>query len=152
MIRIPVPDFKSGSHLKKQLQGDMSPKGWERLIEDCSFGGQYEIAAYSEFMPPIRLGCRPYGGKVESFFSEQDPAGWPVTEFEELFELRPGLENIAHQVLGALSHLVRGKPAKRLAKNKLINNPYWPSELSKEAGTLRHERFVVILPDRRAHV
>jgi hypothetical protein len=126
----------------------MSLTGWEALVETCSFRreGQYPIAAYSEFMPPVRLGCRPYGGKVEVFFHEEDPLGFPVTEFEEAFELRPGLENIAHQVLGALLHLIRGEPAERLAKNKLVNNPYWPPELARQAGTLRHERFVVILP------
>ena len=126
----------------------MSLRGWEALVETCSFRGegQYPIPAYSEFMPPVRLGCRPYGGKVDGFFSEEDPLGFPVTEFEEAFELRPGLENIAHQVLGALLHLVRGEPAERLAKNKLVNNPYWPPELARQVGTLRHERFVVILP------
>ncbi len=124
-------------------------RGWKSLAGTCSFGvqGQYPIPAYSEFMPPAYLGCRPYGGKVDPlFFQEQDPFGWPVTEFEEHFELRPGLENIAHQVMGALIHLVRGEPAERLAKNKLVNNPYWPPELAKQAGTLRHERFVLILP------
>jgi len=126
----------------------MSLRGWKALVETCSFRreGQYPIAAYSEFMPPVRLGCRPYGGKVDGFFSEEDPLGFPVTEFEEAFELRPGLENIAHQVLGALLHVVRGEPAERLAKNKLVNNPYWPPELARHVGTLRHERFVVILP------
>ena len=124
----------------------MPSKGWKRLVEACSFKGEYEIAAYSEYMPPIRLGCRPFGGKGDGFFSKRDPMGWPVTEFEEAFELRPGLENIAHQVLGGLIHLVRGEPVEGLAKNKLTNNPYWPPELARRAGTLRHERFVVILP------
>ena len=126
----------------------MSLRGWKALVETCSFRGegQYSIPAYSEFMPPVRLGCRPYGGKGDGFFSEEDPQGFPVTEFEEAFELRPGFENIAQQVLGSLLHLVRGEPAERLAKNKLVNNPYWPPELARQAGALRHERFVVILP------
>ncbi len=126
----------------------MSLRGWQVLAKTCKFGGkrQYPIAAYSEFMPPVRLGCRPDSGKVDGFFSEEDPLGFPVTEFEEAFELRPGLENIAHQVLGALHHMVRGEPAERLAKNKLVNNPYWPPELAQRVGALRHEPFVVILP------
>ncbi len=121
---------------------------WKALVETCSFRGQgqYPIAAYSEFMPPVRLGYRPYGGKSDGFFCEEDPLGFPVTEFEEAFQLRPGLENIAHQVLGALLHLVHGEPAERLAKNKLADNPYWPSELARQVGTLSRERFVVILP------
>jgi hypothetical protein len=97
-------------------------------------------------MPPVRLGCRPYRGKRDGLFREEDPLGFPVTEFEEAFELRPGLENIARQVLGALHHMVRGEPAEGLAKNKLVNNPYWPPELVRRGGALRHERFVVILP------
>jgi hypothetical protein len=126
----------------------MSLRGWEVLVETCKLRGkrQYPIAAYSEFMPPVRLGCRPYSGKVDGFFCEEDPLGFPVTEFEEAFELRPGLENIARQVLGALLHLVQGEPAERLSKNKLVNNPYWPPELARQARELRHERFVVILP------
>ncbi len=126
----------------------MSVRSWEVLVETCKFRGerQYPIEAYSEFMPPVRLGCRPYSGKVDDFFSEKEPLGFPVTEFEEAFELCPGLENIAHQVLGSLLHLVGGEPAERLAKNKLVNNPYWPPELARHGRTLRHERFVVILP------
>jgi len=126
----------------------MALQGWKLLVEGCSFKGpgQYPIPAYSEFMPPVRLGCRPYGGKFDGFFSEEDPVGFPVTEFEEAFELRPGLENVAQQVLGALNHLVRGEPAEGLSKGKLANNPYWPPELAAQAGKLKHERFVLILP------
>jgi len=126
----------------------MALGGWKHLIGTCSFKGQgqYPIPAYSEFMPPVRLGCRPYGGKLDGFFSADDPEGFSITEFEEAFELRPGLENIAHQVLGALIHLVRGEPAEGLSKRKLVDNPYWPPELAAQAGKLRHERFVMILP------
>ncbi len=126
----------------------MPLKGWKQLIETCAFRGQgqYPISAYSEFMPPVRLGCRPYGGKLDGIFSEDDPVGFPITEFEEAFELRPGLENIAHQVLGALIHLVRGEPAEGLSKKTLIDNPYWPPELASQAGKVKHENFVLMLP------
>ena len=97
-------------------------------------------------MPPVRLGCRPYGGKPDGFFSEDDPFGFPVTEFEEAFDLGPGLENVARQVLGPLVHLVRGGPGRGIARNKLIGKLYWPPELAGEAGRLGHERFVLILP------
>ena len=58
----------------------MTIQGWKRLVEGCSFEGQgqYPIPAYSEFMPPIRLGCRPYGGKLDGFFSADDPVGFPI--------------------------------------------------------------------------
>ncbi len=126
----------------------MSLLGWEALLKSCSFRGEgkYPIAAYSEFMPPVRVGCRPYGGKPDGFFREENPWGFPVTEFEEALELRPGLQNIANQVLGALVHLARGESAEGLPKGKLANNPYWPPELARQAGTLSHERFVVVLP------
>ena len=126
----------------------MPPLGLKNLIESCSFKGQgqYPIAAYSEFMPSIHLGCRPYGGRIYDLFSEENPYGFPITEFEEYYELRPGLENIAHQVLESLVHLARGEPTEHLAKNKLVNNPYWPPELAKQAGALNHERFVLLLP------
>jgi hypothetical protein len=122
--------------------------GWEKLVDSCSFGGQgqHPIAAYSEFMPPIYLGCKPYGGMMDGFLSEKDPCGFPITEYEEYYELRPGLENIAHQVLESLVHLVCGEPTRHLAKNKLVNNPYWPPELAKQAEALNHERFVLLLP------
>jgi hypothetical protein len=126
----------------------MSPVGWQRLVESCSFAGEgkYPIPAYSEFMPPVRLGCRPYGGMPDGFFSEDDPAGFPVTELDEAFELAPGLENIAAQVLGPLVHLVRGGPGRGIARYQLMGNLYWPPELAGQAGKLGHERFVLILP------
>ena len=126
----------------------MPSKGWKNLVADCPFRGegQYPIAAYSEFMPSVRLGCTPYGEKVEGFFSEEDPYGFPVTEFEEHYELHPGLENIAHQVMNALIHLVRKETTNHLARSKLVNNPYWPPELANQARLLQHERLVLILP------
>ena len=127
----------------------MALDGWKPLLKACSRRRRepYPIPAYSEFMPPVHLGCRPYEGRPDDLFSEEDPAGWPITEFEEQIELRPGLESIAHQVIGALVHLVRGEPAERLSKSKLIDNPYWPPELAQKAGALMtQERFVLILP------
>jgi hypothetical protein len=126
----------------------MAPIGWQRLVESCSFAGsgQYPIPAYSEFMPPVRLGCRPYGGNPDGFFSDEDPVGFPVTEFEEAFEVAPGLENIARQVLGRLVPMAQGGPGRGIARYKLLGNLYWPPELAGEAGRLQHERFVLILP------
>jgi hypothetical protein len=123
--------------------------GWKQLIQNCSAKGEgrFPIPAYSEFMPPPRFGCRPYRGILDRlFFSEEDPAGWPVTELEEALEIRPGMENIAHQVLTALLHLTKGEPAEGLARNKLANNPYWPPDLAEKSGQLKQERFVIILP------
>jgi hypothetical protein len=123
--------------------------GWKQLTQNCSAKGEgrFPIPAYSEFMPPPRFGCRPYRGILDRlFFSEEDPAGWPVTELEEALEIRPGMENIAQQVLTALLHLAKGEPAEGLARNKLANNPYWPPDLAERSGQLKQERFVIILP------
>jgi hypothetical protein len=80
------------------------------------------------------------------FFNEGDPWGWPVTEYEEAFQLVPGLQSVAQQILGALVHLARGEPAHSISRHKLTENPYWPAELAQHAGSLAHERFVAILP------
>ncbi len=69
--------------------------GWHRLIppDDCFRGeGNYRLDAYSEFMPPPRVGWKPYGGRGPNpeLFSPDDPFGWHVGEFEEALELQPG--------------------------------------------------------------
>jgi hypothetical protein len=125
----------------------MVAAGWKQLLDEASCfrgDGKYPIAAYSEFIPPPRLGLKPYGGRPS--FDDNDPWGWPITEFEECFELRPGLECLAGQFVVALARLGRGQPAHGCARNKLENNPYWPPELSEKAGRLGHERYVVLLP------
>src|SRR5262249_26948040 len=79
-------------------------------------------------------------------FHADDPWGWHVTEYEEALELRPGLENVARQVVGSLVHLGCGKAAHGIAKKKLHGNPCWHDELAARAGKLAHERYVVLLP------
>ena len=123
--------------------------GWKKLLADWPWftgNGNYLISAYSEFMPPPRLIRKPYGCEEPRLISEQDPWGWPVTEYEEATMLRPGLEHIAQQVVGALSHLGQGNPAHGIAKNKLQDNPCWPDNVAACAGKLAHERYLIILP------
>jgi hypothetical protein len=130
-------------------EAHMPIQGWKRLFSDTSrFQGEgnYPIQAYSEFMPPPRVGIHPYGDKSSGFFSEEDLWGWPVTEYEEAFELAPGMESIGRQVLGSLVQLGRGSAAHGISKNKLIDNPCWPEELAVRAGSLAHERYVLLLP------
>jgi hypothetical protein len=100
-------------------------------------------------MPPPRLGVTPLGEVDDTFFSPQDPFGWPITEIEELYELKPGLEQIAAQVLDELYRLGQGQPAHHLTGHlgqNLRDNPYWPPELAARAGQLPHERYVILLP------
>ncbi len=126
------------------------PHGWRRLIPAPSrFRGEgnYPIDAYSEFMPPPRLGWKPYGDPPvdPELFSEQDQHGWRVSEFQEAIELQPGLLQIAKQVVGKIGRLVDGNPETGILRDDLIDNPYWPPELASEPK-LPHERCLVLLP------
>src|SRR5919201_1792688 len=97
-------------------------------------------------MPTPRLGRKPYGTYDPTPFAAADPWGWPVTEYEEVFQLRPGLDKIARHVLEALVHLGQGRPAHGIARAKLDGNPYWPPELAAKPARRTHERYVVLLP------
>lgn len=126
----------------------MPVQGWQRLLADYPwFDGPdgYPIAAYSEFMPPPRLGRRIYGSEDPLLFDPADPWGWHVTEYEESLELQPGLAHLAGELLRVLRHLGRGDPAHGIAQKKLEGNPYWP-ELLHKAGAPAHERYVLLLP------
>src|SRR5438132_127892 len=74
----------------------------------------YPITAYSEFMPPPRFGRKPYGTWSGLPFDEADPWGVPVSEYEEAWELRPGLERAAREIVAALMNLGRGKRVRGL--------------------------------------
>src|SRR5438105_9741281 len=127
----------------------MPAKGWKQLLAagpQYRGPGRFRIAAYSEYVPPPRLGPKPYGGTGINTMVEGDPHGWAVTEYEETFELQPGLETLAKRAVGALSHLCQGKAAHGIAKAKLDPNAYWPPALAESAGRLAHERYVVLLP------
>ena len=65
---------------------EMTPSGWKLLIKGYPWfrcKGCFPITAYSEFMPPPRLGYKPYGKPDHEFFDENDPFGWKITELEE---------------------------------------------------------------------
>lgn len=125
--------------------------GWKQLIADYPWFkgvGSYPLPAYSEFMPPPRVGRTPYGS-MDTTFSADDPYGWTVSEKEQSYELSPGLANIAKQLLGQLIELGRGMPAHHIAghnRRNLQDNPYWPPEIAARAGKLDHERYVTLLP------
>jgi hypothetical protein len=127
----------------------MPPPGWPQLLSGAPWfqgEGSYPIPAYSEFMPPPRLGRTPYGAEDPSPFVEGDPRGWHITECEEALEFGRGLGVIAGQIVGALARLGQGKSSHGIAKAKLVDNPYWPTQLAERAGELRHERFVTFMP------
>ncbi|HEV3021766.1 MAG TPA: hypothetical protein VGX76_04845, partial [Pirellulales bacterium] len=125
----------------------MAVRGWKRLLGGAPWfdrPGSYPIAAYSEFMPPPRLGLRAYGSRDPLLFQDDDPWGWSVTEYEQTFELEPGLRLLAHELLGALRHLGHCETAHGIARNKLVDNPYWPDELCK-SGAPPSERYIVLM-------
>jgi hypothetical protein len=127
----------------------MAQQGWKRLLDGVAqfrAPGKFPIVAYSEFMPPPRVGRKPCGQLDTVLFHEDDPSGWHITEYEEIMELRPGLQHLAEQLVPALEHLGHGRPAHGIARAKLEGNPYWPEELAARAGHLPHERYVVIAP------
>jgi hypothetical protein len=126
--------------------------GWKKLLEGypwLSKTERYTIRAYSEFMPPPRLGQRPYGDVDSSLFSDDDDYGWNISEIEEAYELQPGLVNLAHQIVGEVVELGQGKGAYRIFGHQgrnLVNNPYWPPELAAQAGKLPQEKYLTLLP------
>ncbi len=127
--------------------GELS--GWQQLLIGWPWfqgEGQYPLPAYSEFLPPPRLGRKPYSPVTLPNLDADDPYGWPISEYEEHLELRPGLAHIARQVIGALAKLGQGKRAHGIARGKLRDNPYWPATLGERAGDLPHERYVTLAP------
>jgi hypothetical protein len=128
----------------------MARAGWSRLIprENCFQGpGAYRIDAYSEFMPPPLVGWKPYGTLPVNpyLFSPEDPFGWQIPEFDEALELRPGLHQIARQLLTRLKRLQDGNPETGLPRHICKDNPFWPPELAREKG-LQNDRCVLLLP------
>ena len=124
--------------------------GWHKLIPapGCFRGeGNYRLDAYSEFLPPPRVGWKPYGdGRPDpDLFADGDPHGWWVSEFQEALELRAGLVQVGTQVVRKLGRLLDGDPDTGIPKLDLLNNPFWPAELAAEPK-LPHERCVTLLP------
>ncbi len=125
--------------------------GWDRLLDGYPwFAGQgaFPLFPYSEILQPPRLGRSPYGATDRLMLNVSNPLAWPVTEIEEEYELRPGLEHVAERIIEALTRLNHGQPVPLLAGHQganLHDNPYWPPELA-HAGPLAHERYVVLLP------
>ena len=56
----------------------MPPEGFKRLLAGASSfsrPGKFPIQAYSEFMPPPRVGRKPYGADEHQVFSRRRPVG-----------------------------------------------------------------------------
>jgi hypothetical protein len=134
------------------MEDNINPPGWQKMLIGYPWfkcDGCYSITAYSEFMPSPLFGFKPYGKPDYGILSENDPFGWKITEMEEEYELRPGIEHIGQQIMsniiklgkGLTQHFINGHGGENLR-----NNPYWPPELAGHAGNLFHERYVTLLP------
>jgi hypothetical protein len=126
--------------------------GWRRLTDGFPWfvgAGRFALPAYSEFMPPPRLGLTLCGELDATLFHADDPYGWRIHEVEEVHQLRQGLQDIANQVM---NHLIRfakdtttvhvGGPNAR----NLKNNPFWSNELAARAAELARRKHVLLLP------
>ena len=54
----------------------MALSGWKKLLAGAPWfrgEGRFPLPAYSEFMPPPRVGTRPYGTGGTSPFDDDDP-------------------------------------------------------------------------------
>ncbi len=127
----------------------MARAGWEKLIPGEGYlrgPGACRIEAYSEFVPPPRVGWKPYGAvPINSYqFSPDDPFGWKIHEFDETLELQPGLNQIAKQLMARLKNLHDGNPDSGLPRHIAENNPFYPPELA--SAKLPNERCVLLLP------
>jgi hypothetical protein len=125
--------------------------GWQRLLAGFPWfqgEGRFPLDAYSEFLPPPRLGRKPYPFAEPEIrpFADDDPDGWQVAEVEEAFQLRPGLLQIARQIHHTLTALARGKAAPGVSLESLRHNLYWSEELTKHIFSAQHERFVTLMP------
>jgi hypothetical protein len=131
---------------------DLNPHGWKKLLTGYPWfrcNGCYPITAYSEFMPSPMLGYKPYGKPDHLILSEDDQFGWNITEMEEEYELKPGIEHIGQQIMSNIIKLGKGLPQHLISGHggeNLRDNPFWPPELAAHAGSLLHERYVTLLP------
>ena len=157
ILRVPCnciwPPVNTAGTVHDQLASNkgnaMSRTGWKQLLAGAPWvhgPGKFPITAYSEFMPPPRLGRKPYGAIDPGLFSSDDPLGWRVTEYEEEYELRPGLLHLGGELVTVMEHLGNGRPAHGISNAKLEGNPFWPPDLAWQAGRLPHERYVIIAP------
>jgi hypothetical protein len=128
----------------------MAAGGWQQLFQDWSWvrgEGRFPIPAYSEFMPPPRIGQKPYGHwEVDVPFARDDPWGWTVSAAEREREIDPGLAGIAKQLSEAVVALATGQGAHKIGRYHLEDNPYWPKALAERSASLDHERYLFLSP------
>src|SRR5262252_3230945 len=129
-----------------------SRHGWRALTHGFPWfegAGRFPLPAYSEFMPPPRLGMSPYGGLDATLFAENDPHGWRVQEVDEVHQILPGLQDVANQVMTHLLKFMADPSSVYVAGPNLRNlkgNPYWSTELAAHGAELARRRHVLLMP------
>ncbi len=126
----------------------MTATGWRALVraEGLFHGeGRFPIAAYSEFMPPPRIGIKPSGAyEYESPFADGDPWGWQITFREQERELAPGLPLIGRQIVEHMMALAVVSGSQHAGYYHFKSNPYWPGMLHGHVPS--GERHVFLSP------
>ena len=131
---------------------ERSLRGWRVLTDGFPWfegGARFPLPAYSEFMPPPRLGLSPYGGFDATLFAENDPYGWRVQEVDEVHQLLPGLQDVANQVIAHLLKFMADPSSVYVAGpngRNLKGNPYWSTELAARGAELARRRQVLLMP------
>src|SRR5262249_21921442 len=126
----------------------MSQHGWRKLVDGWPWyagEGRFPVRPGSEFMAPLYVLRKPYGCWDPDLPGEDDPFGWPVTEYEEHLSVRAGLRDAAARLLHRLQRLCCGDEH-GMGEYKLADNVYWAPEVAGRAAAPGHERFVLLLP------
>ena len=130
----------------------MTTDAWKKFEREAgeAFGGRgrFPVRAYSEFMPSPFVGFKPYRPQLEGHATtfSATPNALDIDEYEQHFDLTPGLDHIADRLMGELTKLMSGK-AHGLSATLLQDNPAWPPELAAAAlaGELKDEPLVLAL-------
>jgi hypothetical protein len=80
--------------------------------------------------------------------NDKPTAGWRVQEVDEVHQLRPGLLNVANQVMGHLIRFLEDPSSIYVAGpggRNLKDNPYWSEELASRAPELARRRHLLLL-------
>ena len=126
---------------------------WDRIEAETrgAFHGEgnFELRAYSEYMPAPYVGIKPYAPDRthgDATFGARDASALEIDEYEQAHDLEPGLDRIADHLVLELGRLLRGEPH-ALSQTLLANNPAWPPELVQAAkeGKLAHDPLVIIM-------
>ncbi|HEX5281070.1 MAG TPA: M28 family peptidase, partial [Micropepsaceae bacterium] len=124
----------------------MTAIGWRALVTALGAfrgEGQFPVAAYSEFMPPPRIGIKPSGTfEYESPFRDDDLWGWQITSRELERELLPGLPVIGRQIVEHIMALARAGGTHHTGYYHFKANPYWPEMLHGHVPLGEHYVFL----------